>query len=110
MFNDVLSIETYPTVSDHGNDIVDYTADPTVVTVPGCDAQPGSPQEQSLPRADLDRVSWTVWCPTGTGLADDALVRVNGGPLCRSIGLPQVWGSGAGALDHVIVYLERWVG
>jgi hypothetical protein len=110
MFNDVLSILTYPTISDHGDEIVDWSAEPTSVDVAGCDAQPGPPQEVAMPRADLDRTSWTVWCPAGTpDILDNQQVEINGAGPFRQVGLPQLW-QGTGPLDGPVIYLERWPG
>jgi hypothetical protein len=105
MFADTLTLLTYPLVEDaHGSTAPDLTGIPTSVTVARCDAQPGPPVEL-LDRKEMANVKWTVWAPAGTTIGHDQFARVNGGELCRVVGVPSSW---AGTLGHVVLYLERW--
>jgi hypothetical protein len=105
MFDDTLTLLTYPLVEDaHGSTAPDLTGTPVSVAVPGCDAQPGAPAEM-VDRKEMARVEWTVWAPAGTSVAHNQFAKVNGGELCRVVGVPMQW---AGALGHAVIYLERW--
>lgn len=110
MFDDTLTVRRYPTVLDHGTPVPDVAVTPTTTVIAGCDAQPGATTE-ILDHRDVSRIAWTVFVPAGTDVLSTDLVTLNGGATLFAVsGEPARWGSGAGPLDHVVVYLEAWAG
>lgn len=110
MFDDTLTILRYPTVVDHGATVPNLAGTPTTVVVTGCDAQPGAAQEL-LERRETNRIAWTVFVPAGTDVRATDHAKVNGAATVYAVaGEPARWGSGAGPVDHVVVFLEAWVG
>lgn len=110
MFADTLVVLRYPTVLDHGRHVPDFGATPVRVSVPQCDAQPGATVE-TLDHRDTTRIAWTVFAPGGTDVRATDHASLNDDPTTYAVsGEPDRWGSGVGPLDHVVVYLEMWVG
>lgn len=108
MFDDVLTVRRYPTVTDHGAQRPDFTGTPVEFDVLRCDAQPGATDEL-LGRRDTTKIAWTVYVPVGTDVrSTDQAVLNHGSTVFAVSGEPGRWGTGTNALDHGVVFLEVW--
>ena len=109
MWRSTITLLTYPTVSDRGRDVPDYTATPTETPVPGVDVQPGASTELVAQRREATAVRWSVYVPpaslpTGVQVTEGSIVRVPGGEVCQVDGRPMAWIEGS-PLDHYLVAL-----
>lgn len=108
MFDDVLTVRRYPTVTDHGAQRVDFTATPVQFDIKGCDAQPGA-SDELLDRRETAKIAWTVYVPAGSDVRSTDHATVNHGATVFAVsGEPGRWGSGARPVDHGVVFLEVW--
>jgi len=109
VFDDVLTVRRYPTVTDHGAQRVDFTATPVEFDIRGCDAQPGATDEL-LDRRETSKIAWSVFVPAGSDVrsTDHAVLNHASSPVYAVSGEPNRWGAGSGSLDHVVVFLEVW--
>jgi hypothetical protein len=112
MFRSAVEVLTYPTISDRGRLVPDYTATPTAVQVPGVDLQPGASTELVAQRNDTTAIRWSVYVPiasvpAGVEITEDSIVRVPDGEECQVDGRPSAWVDGS-PLDHLVVLLKAW--
>lgn len=109
MFDDSLDVLTFPTVSDRGRQVPDYSATPTSVTITGVDAQPGASTELIALQREGVELRWTVYVPleqipAGVSLNARSIVRV-AGDRCQVNGQPMRW---AGDLGCLVLALTEW--
>lgn len=98
----------YPTVSDHGTDVVNYGGTPTDSPIAGCWAEPIQSTEVNDGRLAV-LTGYTLMLPPGVDLRADDHVVVNGKEF-GVVGDVLEQPSASGALDHAVARLERWEG
>lgn len=109
MFDDSLDVLTFPTVSDRGRQVPDYSATPTSVTITGVDAQPGASTELIALQREGVEIRYSVYVPlgvipSGVLLSARSIVRLRG-EMCQVNGQPQQW---TGALGFLLLALTEW--
>lgn len=112
MFGSTVEVLTFPTTTDRGRDVPDFSADPTAVDVPGVDLQPGASAELVAQRRAGTSVRWTIYVPPaaipdGTVITEGSIIRVPSGEVCQVDGRPMAWIDGS-PLDHYLVALVAW--
>lgn len=95
------------TVDARNNAVEDWET-PDVLSIEGCNVQPGMTMEELVNR-DTTLIQWTVLAPP------DADVRPNDRIDYRGIeyeidGMPAAQPSPTGALNHLVILLKRWEG
>lgn len=100
-------VKTYPTVSDHGAHVVDFSATPVRVEVRQCSWQPSDGQEQDDRREATMRTG-RLYMPANAPVAGDSIVEIDGRDY-EVVGDPADW-SGAPMFPHVVAVLQRWEG
>lgn len=95
----------FPTVLDHGNETIDYTATPSTATYTGS-IQPGSGTEETINRNGAEVVK-TIWAEPGIDVRHDDIIEVKGKDYFVN-GEPEEWETGI--LDHTVIRLSRWEG
>ncbi|MFJ4168383.1 hypothetical protein ACIPY3_02620 [Paenarthrobacter sp. NPDC089714] len=85
----------------------DYGEAATRTTVPGCSVQPGASPELVPDGRSTATIRWTVLAPPGTAVDERSAVEFRG-RLYGVDGVPLVWDSPTGALDHVALFLIDW--
>jgi hypothetical protein len=92
----------------HGNTTKPNWAAAGETAIAGCSVQPGGTQE-ILDHRDTTQIQWTIYAPGGTDILATDGVKI-GGVLYQVKGEPARWTSATGALNHVVILLETWVG
>lgn len=94
-------------VDDHGSQVPDWSS--TVDhDVTGCSVQPG-PGRDVLERRDGVEIAMMAYLPPEADVVATDALRLSG-QLYKIVGDPRHWTSPSGALDHIEVQLQRWVG
>jgi hypothetical protein len=101
------TVKHYPTATDHGSHVIDYTATPTRTDITGCSWQPSDGQELDDRREATMRTG-RLYMPAGTVIDGAAIVEI-GGRDYQVVGDPADW-SGMPLWGHVVAVLHRWEG
>lgn len=103
MWQDTVEVLTYPTVTERGRTVPDYTATPTAVSISGVDVQPGSSAElQDADRREGVQIRWTVYIKGNPSLTGHMRYL---GRVFKVEGEPLTWG---GPMAHRVVSLVDW--
>lgn len=98
----------YPTRTDHGTTITDYTATPATFDIDGCWAEPSPSTEVADHRFALS-TGWIIAAPPGIDLTAADHVRHQGIEY-EIDGEPLPVPSPTGALDYTRIVLKKWEG
>lgn len=104
MWQDTVEVLTYPTVTERGKQVPDYTATPTAAPITGVDVQPGSSTELPPGPVTGTAVRWTVFMRGAPALSDKSIVRYLG-RVYQVDGEPDTW---AGSLAYRVARLVDW--
>lgn len=95
----------YPTISDHGTVVPDYSAEPATATFRGS-VQPGTGTTDRINRNGAEIVNTIFSAPTADVQHLDLVELPNG--IFFVNGEPEIWLTGV--MDHTVIHLSRWVG
>jgi hypothetical protein len=95
----------YPTVTDHGATVRDYSDTPEEADFTGS-IQPAAATEDTVNRNGAE-VAYTIWASPDADVNHYDLVTLYAATYYVN-GEPERWASGV--LDHAVIYLSRWVG
>lgn len=85
----------------------DYGAAAARRVVSGCSVQPGASPEMVPDGRATATIRFTVLAPPGTVVGQESAVEYRG-RLYQVDGVPLVWDSPTGSLDHVALFLIDW--
>lgn len=105
MRKQTVQVKRYPRVQDHGNESIDYDADPAVSSLKGS-VQPGTGQVD-LTHRDGAEIAYTILAPLQYDVQHDDLIVYDGDTYFVN-GEPERWKTGV--LDHQVIRLSRWTG
>lgn len=95
----------YPTITDHGSSVRDFTATPAEATVYGS-IQPAAGGVDQVNRNGAE-VSKTIWARPDADVTHYDIFALSDGNYFVN-GEPERWETGI--LDHVVISLSRWTG
>ena len=95
----------FPTVLDHGNETIDYSATPSEATFTGS-IQPGTGTEDTINRNGAEVVK-TIWAVPEADVRHDDIITIKGKDYFVN-GEPEDWDTGI--MDHLVIHLSRWEG
>jgi hypothetical protein len=102
-----VAVKTYPTISDHGAHVFDFTAEPTRRTISNCSWQPSDGDEQDDRREATMRTGRLYMPPTAN--VDGASIIEIDGKDYSVVGDPADW-STQPMWPHVVAVVQRWEG
>lgn len=105
--SDSITIEEPVWVSDRGKEVATYPGT-SIAAVDGCSVQPGNAVE-SLTLRDNVVIRYTAFVPSGTQVSRHAKIIYMGTEFAIE-GIPLVWRSPLGTVDHIVLLLIDWEG
>ncbi|UGL61821.1 head-to-tail stopper [Microbacterium phage Franklin22] len=105
MTSQSFQLRRYPTIMDHGTEVIDPNGTPTVSTLYGS-VQPGTGATDPINRDGAEIVK-TIWSPPGSDVRHKDRVSFEGREFFVN-GEPETWRTGI--LDHDVIRLSFWTG
>ena len=91
-----------------GSEVPDWN-EATYVVIPGCSVQPAGTSLSQDGRVLGTTDGMTAYLPAGADVESGDRI-VYAGEIYTINGVPRVWPSATGGLDHIQLSLERWSG
>lgn len=102
-----VAIKHYPTISDHGADVIDYSQTPVRDEIKHCSWQPGSGAELD-DRREATMRNGTLYLPPHVAIDGASIVEIEGRDY-SVIGDPADW-SNMPLHPHIVAVVQRWEG